>query len=72
MGGVLGCVVGYALSLVINAVAVGAIPVAFHATVTYEMIALGIGFSVAIGVVSGLWPARRAAKLQPVDALRYE
>jgi putative ABC transport system permease protein len=71
-GGAIGCIIGYILSRIINLVAVGMLPVTFEATVTAEMILLGLGFSVLVGIVSGIWPARRAAKLQPVEALRYE
>ena len=40
--------------------------------ITPELVFFAVGFSVLIGVVSGLFPARRAARLQPVEALRYE
>lgn len=40
--------------------------------ITPPLILFALGFSVFIGAISGLLPARRAASLQPVEALRYE
>jgi len=40
--------------------------------ITPELVLLGLGFSIIIGVVSGVVPARNAASVAPVEALRYE
>jgi putative ABC transport system permease protein len=40
--------------------------------VKLDTVALALGFSLLVGVVFGVWPARTAAKLEPIDALRFE
>jgi putative ABC transport system permease protein len=37
-----------------------------------DTVVLALGFSLLVGVVFGVWPARTAAKLEPIDALRFE
>ena len=67
--------IGVGLAWVITA-AVQAIASASSTTITPEIgldsILLATIFSMAVGLVFGLYPANRAAKLQPVDALRFE
>ncbi len=66
-GGVAGVVTAFLLGLVATAVAP-----AFPAVPPLWAVASGLGTSVAVGVLAGYWPARRAAALDPVEALRYE
>ena len=41
-------------------------------SIQLETVLLALGFSLVVGVVFGVWPARTAAKLEPIDALRFE
>ncbi|MDM7921898.1 MAG: FtsX-like permease family protein [Pyrinomonadaceae bacterium] len=66
-----GGAIGVLLSLGISNVLMLLIP-SMPATVEPWMIMLSLGVSVAIGLVFGVLPARKASKLDPIECLRYE
>jgi putative ABC transport system permease protein len=66
LGGAIGTALGLGVAQLVAAVS----PLA--AAVTPSAVALGLGFSAAVGFLFGSWPAWRAAHLDPVEALRYE
>jgi len=76
VGGVIGTIIGSIVSLIIPMFGAGMFGEgpgpAFVTLLTPQLIAFGIAFSIAIGMASGIFPARQAARMQPVDALRYE
>ena len=63
-GGMMGVLLGIALSAILCSV----MGTAF--SLSYSAIALGVGFSAAVGIIFGWSPARKASKLSPIDALR--
>ncbi len=63
-GGFIGVIIAIPLSFVIDQILPTAMPV--------SVVILSLGISLIVGVISGLLPAYRAAKMDPVDALRYE
>ncbi len=66
IGGGAGLMVGEIASLLMNKYS------PLPAFVPLWAIAVGIGISAAIGIIFGLWPAWKAARLDPIEALRYE
>lgn len=66
IGGAIGIVLGIALGLVLSMV------VGMSARPSLLSILVAFGFSMAIGVFFGYYPANKAAKLDPIEALRYE
>ena len=66
VGGLIGIVVGCAASYAIASTG------AVQTTITLAPILLSFSFAVGIGLFFGLYPARKAARLDPIEALRYE
>jgi putative ABC transport system permease protein len=66
IGGAIGILLGLGLGNI------GASFLGYPAVASLDNIALAVGFSTAIGVFFGYYPANKAAKLDPIEALRYE
>ena len=67
-GGLIGGLIGVALGIALSAVLCKVMGTTF--TISYSAIALGVGFSAAVGILFGWSPARKASNLSPIDALR--
>ena len=79
IGGLLGIGFGCLLAKLLEALlggmlvaSMGASGITFNATPTMGAIMLSFGVSVGIGILFGYLPANKAAKLNPIDALRYD
>ena len=66
VGGILGIICGSAIGIGVN------LATGFPISLPWWSFAMGLGFSAAVGIFFGMVPAVRAAKLDPIEALRYE
>ncbi len=66
LGGAAGVLLGIGAAMALSRFA------GWQTTVTADSLALAFGFSAGVGLLFGLWPARRASRLDPIEALRHE
>ncbi len=71
VGGILGVLFGWGISQVIRAFASSG-SMTLNPVVSLDVVLLATIFSIAVGLVFGIYPARRASRLEPVEALRTE
>ena len=66
------CFIGGIIGIVLSYLIIFALKSVIAWVITWQSIAMAVGFSIFIGLSFGIFPAYRAAKLKPIEALRYE
>jgi len=72
IGGILGVLAGVAVSVAVGTFISRFIIADMPLVITPEVLIGGLIIALMAGVISGLYPARRAAKMRPIEALRHE
>lgn len=65
-GGFIGIILGFCVAGLVSALS------SLGAAVVWWTIILGFGFSATVGVLFGIYPAQKASRLNPIEAIRYE
>jgi putative ABC transport system permease protein len=66
LGGVLGIALGSGIGLAVHLIS------GFPVSLPWWSFAIGLGFSASVGLFFGMYPAFKASRLDPIEALRYE
>lgn len=66
LGGIIGIMLGSLISVILSKFA------GWSTSISLSSVLLAFTFSVAIGLIFGIWPAKKASQLNPIEALRYE
>lgn len=67
IGGIIGMVISQIVLSVLNVIFTD-----YHFVISLPVGALALGFSIGVGLIFGIYPANKAAKLKPINALRFE
>ena len=71
LGGVIGVLLGWIL-IKIASIVLASMGYPFPAMLPADIVAIAVGMAVFVGLASGVYPAIRAARLDPIDALHHE
>ena len=72
VGGIIGIILGILISLLITLIIKNIMGYDWKFQISFLAIVMGIGVSTSVGLIFGLYPAKKASKLDPIEALRYE
>jgi len=72
IGGIIGIILGIIFSFIGGIAIGGMLGMAWKFSISLRAVTLGFGVATITGLVFGIYPARKAARLSPIEALRYE
>ena len=71
LGGIIGIIIGVAISA-LTAIIIQSLQYTWPFIISWQSIVVAMGVSFAIGIIFGIYPARKASRISPMEALRYE